>query len=87
MHDDSLGDDDVPLRGCCGCVLGDSVGGDEVERVNCDRCSFYANRELIPIEVDYLKRNSNTIIDHRICTLGGCDGSMFIDKERGEEDE
>ena len=28
MHDDSLGADDVPLRGCCGCVLGDSVGGD-----------------------------------------------------------
>ena len=28
MHNDSLGADDVPLRGCCGCVLGDSVGGD-----------------------------------------------------------
>ena len=28
MHDDSLGADDVPLRGCCGCVLGDCVGGD-----------------------------------------------------------
>lgn len=55
--------------------------------MNCDRCSFFASRELTPIEVDYLKRNPNTIIDHRICTLGGCEGSMFLDKERGEEDE
>lgn len=55
--------------------------------MNCKQCSWYVTRELTPHEVRYLKQHKGTMIDHRICTLGGCDGSMFLNKDReGEQD-
>lgn len=53
--------------------------------MNCDRCAWFVHRELTDAEKELLKQHPNWIIDTRFCTLNGCDGSGFIDRERKEE--
>ena len=53
--------------------------------MNCEQCSWYVTRDLTPYEVQYLKYNPDKLIDRRTCALGGCDGSMFLGKDRGKD--
>ena len=50
--------------------------------MKCENCSYYSSRPITPQESNYLKMHPNTFIDTRFCTLGGCDGSRFLDKDR-----
>ena len=50
--------------------------------LDCDNCSWYVARPKTEKEVKILKMYSNILIDTRFCALGGCDGSMFIDRNR-----
>ena len=53
-----------------------------MNRPNCDKCSWYVSRPKNAYEVEILKNHSNILIDTRFCTLGGCDGNQFIDRDR-----
>lgn len=49
--------------------------------MNCERCSYYVDRPKTPKEIQYQKFHG-VLIDARICSLNGCDGSRFIDRDR-----
>ena len=51
-------------------------------KLDCKNCSWYVSRPKNEKEVRILKMYSNILIDTRFCTLGGCDGSSFIDRNR-----
>lgn len=53
--------------------------------MNCENCSFYVDREKTKQEVQFARQNPMMIIDTRFCSLGRCDGSMFIDRNRKAE--
>lgn len=53
--------------------------------MNCENCSFYVDREKTAQEIQFARQNSMMTIDTRFCSLGGCDGSMFIDRNRKAE--
>jgi len=55
--------------------------------MNCENCSWYVDREKTTQESQFARQNPMMMIDTRFCTLGGCDGSMFIDKNRQAEKE
>lgn len=48
----------------------------------CKNCSWYVDRPKTEQEVQFAKSNPMMMIDTHFCTLGGCDGSMFIDRNR-----
>lgn len=50
--------------------------------MNCEQCSWYVDREKNAQEIQFAKANPMSMIETRFCTLGGCNGSMFIDKDR-----
>lgn len=49
---------------------------------DCKNCSWFVDRPKNAYEVKILRSYQNIIIDTRFCTLGGCDGSRFIDRNR-----
>ena len=49
--------------------------------LNCNNCSWFVDRPKNAWEIKVLRIDPNIIIDTRFCTLGGCDGSMFIDRK------
>ena len=53
--------------------------------MNCENCSWYVDREKTAREALFAKSNPMMMIETRFCTLGGCDGSMFIDRNRDVE--
>ena len=53
--------------------------------MKCENCSWYVDREKTAQEAQFAKQNPMMIIDTRFCSLGGCDGSMFIDRNRKAE--
>lgn len=55
--------------------------------MKCENCSFYVDREKTAQEVQFARQNPMMMIDTRFCSLGGCDGSMFIDRNRKAESE
>ena len=52
---------------------------------NCEQCSWYVDREKTEQEGLFAKSNPMCMIETRFCTLGGCDGTMFLDKDRPSE--
>lgn len=50
--------------------------------LDCKNCSWYVSRPKNAYEVEILRNHPNILIDTRFCTLGGCDGSRFIDRNR-----
>ena len=55
--------------------------------MNCKNCSFYVDREKTAQELQFARQNPMMMIDTHFCSLGNCDGSMFIDKNRKAESE
>ena len=53
-----------------------------MDRPNCDKCSYYTDRPKNAYEERILRSYPNIIIDTQFCSIGGCDGSRFIDKDR-----
>lgn len=53
--------------------------------MNCEKCSFYVDREKTAQEIQFARQNPTMTIDTRFCSLNGCDGSMFIDRNRKAE--
>ena len=54
--------------------------------MNCDKCVFYVDRPKTPQEIQY-QQSHGVPIDTRICSLNGCDGSRFVDRERSRNNE
>ena len=54
--------------------------------MNCDKCVFYVDRPKTPQEIQY-QNSHGVLLDTRICSLNGCDGSRFIDRNRKEQEE
>lgn len=50
--------------------------------LDCENCSWFVDRQKNAYEVEILRNHPNILIDTRFCTLGGCDGSRFIDRNR-----
>ena len=52
--------------------------------MTCDKCVYYVDRPKTQQEADY-QRNSGLFIDTRFCSLNGCDGSRFINRDTAEK--
>lgn len=53
--------------------------------VDCRQCAYYVKcREYTQFERDFMKQRQ-VMIDIRQCSIGGCDGSRFLDKNRNAE--
>lgn len=51
----------------------------------CENCSWYVDREKTAQEAQFARQNSMMMIDTKFCALNGCDGSMYLDKNRDKE--
>ena len=54
--------------------------------MNCDDCTWFIWREYTPEEKEWMKHHPNCYIVAKYCCLGGCDGSMYRDKEGKKND-
>ena len=53
-----------------------------MDKAVCEKCSYYVARPLNAYEVQFVRNHKDILIDTRYCTIGGCDGSRFIDSQK-----